>query len=93
MDPRVFYAIAENDIPSFISLVQEDEGILEQRTIGSLNTVLQLASMSVHINLVMEIIKLRPEMAAAQNKKLETPLHEACRKGDIEVVMLLLKMW
>ncbi|KAK3219915.1 hypothetical protein Dsin_013885 [Dipteronia sinensis] len=91
MDPRVFGAIAKNGIPSFIRLVQEDEGILEQRTIGSLNTVLHLASISGHINLVMEIIKLRPEMAAAENKKLETPLHEACRKGNIEVAMLLLK--
>ncbi|KAK1575502.1 hypothetical protein Q3G72_006043 [Acer saccharum] len=91
MDPRVFYAIAGNDIPSFLRLVQEDEGILDQRLIGSLNTVLHLASKYGHINLVREIIKLRPEMAAAENKKLETPLHVACRKGDIEVAMLLLK--
>ncbi|TXG68892.1 hypothetical protein EZV62_003827 [Acer yangbiense] len=91
MDPRVFYAIAGNDIPSFIRLVQEDEGILDQRLIGSLNTVLHLASKYGQVNLVREIIKLRPEMAAAENKKLETPLHVACRKGDIEVAMLLLK--
>ncbi|KAK2654697.1 hypothetical protein Ddye_014553 [Dipteronia dyeriana] len=91
MDPRVFNAIAENDFPSFIRLVQEDEGILDQRLIGSLNTVLHLASKYGHINLVREIIQLRPEMAAAENKKLEIPLHEACRQGDIEVVMLLLK--
>ncbi|KAL5756006.1 hypothetical protein ACOSQ2_020752 [Xanthoceras sorbifolium] len=91
MDRRVFGAIARNDIPTFVSLVQEDEGILEQTTAGSLNTVLHLASMYGHINLVMEIVKLRPEMAAAENKKLETPLHEACRQGDIEIVLLLLK--
>ncbi|KAK1578942.1 hypothetical protein Q3G72_034368 [Acer saccharum] len=91
MDRRVFDAIAENDIPSFIRLVHEDEGILEQRTFGSLNTVLHLASKYGHVNLATEIIKLRPEMAAAENKKLETPLHEACRHGNIEVVMLLLK--
>ncbi|KAK2654694.1 hypothetical protein Ddye_014550 [Dipteronia dyeriana] len=58
---------------------------------GSLNTVSHLASMSGHINLVMEIIKLRPEMTAVENKKLEIPLHVACCQGDIEVVMLLLK--
>ncbi|KAK1571712.1 hypothetical protein Q3G72_021724 [Acer saccharum] len=91
MDRRVFYAIAENDIPSFIRLVHEDEGILEQRTFGSLNTVLHLASKYGHVNLATEIIKLRPEMAAAENKKLETPLHKACRQGNNEVVMLLLK--
>ncbi|KAK0598088.1 hypothetical protein LWI29_031557 [Acer saccharum] len=72
-------------------LVQEDEGILEQRTIGSLNTVLHFASRYGHINLVIEIIKLRPEMTAVENKKLEIPLHVAYRRGDIEVVMLLLK--
>ncbi|KAK0595449.1 hypothetical protein LWI29_006739 [Acer saccharum] len=91
MDARVFYAIAGNYIPSFIRLVQEDEGILDKRLIGSLNTVLHLASKYGQVNLVREIIKLRPEMAAAENKKLETLLHEACRQGDIEVVMLLLK--
>ncbi|KAK3219922.1 hypothetical protein Dsin_013892 [Dipteronia sinensis] len=91
MDRRIFCAIAENDIPSFTRLVQEDDGILEQRTIGSLNTVLHFASKYGHINMVMEIIKLRPEMAAVENKLLEIPLHVACRQGDIEVVMLLLK--
>ncbi|KAK0598767.1 hypothetical protein LWI29_037809 [Acer saccharum] len=92
MDPRFFYAIAGNDIPSFIRLVQEDEGILDQRLFGSLNTVLHLASKYGHINLVREIIKLRPEMAAAENKKLEIPLHTkgTLSNGNLKVVKLLL---
>ncbi|KAK1576180.1 hypothetical protein Q3G72_011591 [Acer saccharum] len=85
MDPRVFGAIAENDIPSFIRLVHEDEGILEQRTFGSLNIVLQYGQ----VNLATEIIKLQPEMAAAENKKLETPLHEARRHGNIESALFI----
>ncbi|XWS11967.1 hypothetical protein CRYUN_Cryun37aG0050200 [Craigia yunnanensis] len=37
----------------------------------------------------MEIIKLRPNLVATVNRKLETPLQEACRVGNAEAVMLL----
>ncbi|KAK9266106.1 hypothetical protein L1049_003452 [Liquidambar formosana] len=92
MDPRLLEAIVRNDTPTFISLVRENEGVLEQRTADSSNTVLHLASKFGHIELVMEIVKLRPDMVAAENKKLETPLHEACRQGKVRVVMPLLEM-
>ncbi|KDO45592.1 hypothetical protein CISIN_1g040043mg, partial [Citrus sinensis] len=44
-----------------------------------------------HIELVTEIIKLCPQLVAAVNEKLETPLHEACRQGNAEISALLLK--
>ncbi|KAK7845321.1 ankyrin repeat-containing protein itn1 [Quercus suber] len=90
MDPRLFEAIAKNDQKSFIDLVQENENFLEQRAGGSKGTVLHLASRFGHIELVMEILKLRP-MVSAENNKLETPLHEACRRGHTEVLKLLLE--
>ena len=90
MDPRLFEAIAKNDQKSFIDLVQENENFLEQRTGGSMGMVLHLASTFGHIELVMEILKLRP-MVSAENNKLETPLHEACRRGHTEVLKLLLE--
>ncbi|KAA8540374.1 hypothetical protein F0562_024707 [Nyssa sinensis] len=91
MDLRLTEAIVRNDTTTFISLVQENESILEQRTANSMNTVLHLASRFGHPELVKEIVKLRPEMAMADNKKLETPLHEACRRGNENVLMLLLQ--
>ncbi|KAF2314502.1 hypothetical protein GH714_027096 [Hevea brasiliensis] len=39
-----------------------------------------------------EIVKLRPEMVAAVNEKMETPLHEACRQGSLEMVKFLVEM-
>lgn len=32
-----------------------------------------------------------PEMVAAENAELETPLHEACREGHLKIVKLLLE--
>ncbi|KAM3747558.1 hypothetical protein ACB098_05G044100 [Castanea mollissima] len=90
MDPRLVEAIAKNDQKSFVDLVQENENFLEQRTGGSKGTVLHLASRFGHIELVIEILKLRP-MVSAENNKLETPLHEACRRGHTEVLKLLLE--
>ncbi|XP_065634403.1 ankyrin repeat-containing protein ITN1 [Quercus suber] len=90
MDPRLLEAIARNDKNTFINLVQENENFLEQRTDGSRSTVLHLATRFGHVKLVMEILKLRP-MVAAENNKLETPLHEACIRGHTEVLKLLLE--
>ncbi|KAJ0008112.1 hypothetical protein Pint_29656 [Pistacia integerrima] len=90
MDQRLFAAIARNDLPSFIRLFQEDEAILEQTT-KSLSTALHFAAKYGHIKLVKEIIGLRPEMTAAENKNLETPLHDACRQGNADVLSFKFK--
>ena len=89
MDPRLLEAIARNDENTFINLVRENENFLEQRTVVP-RAVLHLASRVGHVKLVMEILKLRP-MVAAENNKLETPLHEACSRGHTEVLKLLLE--
>ncbi|KAJ7963053.1 Ankyrin repeat-containing protein [Quillaja saponaria] len=92
MDPRLLEAIRKNDAPSFLSLVEEDEGNLQQKTADSLNTALHLASKFVHLEMVAEIVKLCPDMVAAENKNLETPFHEACRGGNVKVLTLLLEV-
>ncbi|XVF74532.1 hypothetical protein PTKIN_Ptkin13bG0117700 [Pterospermum kingtungense] len=92
MDARLLEAIAGKDVLALTSLVRENEGILEITTANSLNTPLHLAlKFGGNNNLVMEIIKLRPDLVASVNRKLETPLHEACRAGNAEAVMLLLE--
>uniref|UniRef100_A0A7N2LNG0 PGG domain-containing protein n=1 Tax=Quercus lobata TaxID=97700 RepID=A0A7N2LNG0_QUELO len=92
MDSRLLEAIRIKDTPTLISLFQANEGILEQRTTGSLDTALHLASMLGHVDMVSEIVKLCPDLVAAENKKLETPIHEACRQGKAEVLKLLLEV-
>ncbi|XP_050286060.1 ankyrin repeat-containing protein ITN1-like isoform X2 [Quercus robur] len=91
MDSRLLEAIRIKDTPTLISLFQANEGILEQRTTDSLDTALHLASMLGHVDMVSEIVKLCPDLVAAENKKLETPIHEACRLGKAEVLKLLLE--
>ncbi|KAF5466556.1 hypothetical protein F2P56_016473 [Juglans regia] len=90
MDQRLLDAIAKADKRAFMSLVKENEEILEQRTANTLHTVLHLASRFGHLDLVTEIVKLRPDMVTAENSKLETPLHEACPQGNVKVLVLLL---
>ncbi|KAM3699707.1 hypothetical protein ACJW31_05G046300 [Castanea mollissima] len=91
MDSRLLEAIRINDTPTLISLFQANEGILEQRTTDSLDTALHLASKLGHVDMVSEIVKLCPDLVAAENKNLETPIHEACRQGKAEVLKLLLE--
>ncbi|KAJ6963561.1 ankyrin repeat-containing protein ITN1-like [Populus alba x Populus x berolinensis] len=91
MDPALYRAVLSNDIHAFISLVLQNEAILEQRTSTASDTVLHLASKFGLVDLVMEIIKLRPNMVEAENKMLETPLHEACREGKSKIALLLLQ--
>ncbi|XP_048323278.2 ankyrin repeat-containing protein At2g01680 [Ziziphus jujuba] len=90
MDSQLMEAIRSNDVSTFINLFRENEGILEQKSV-CLNTALHYASMFGHIDIVSEIIKLYPDMIAAENKDMETPFYEACRQGNVNVVKLLLE--
>ncbi|XP_050382027.1 ankyrin repeat-containing protein ITN1-like [Argentina anserina] len=83
-------AIKRNDIPSFSQLVKKSKGILEQREADTWNTPLHLVSKFGHADMVSEIVALRPDMVAAENKGRETPVHEACRIGNAEILKLLL---
>lgn len=91
MDPRLFEAIQRDDASAFNSLVQRSGKFLEQREADSGNTVLHLASKFGHLDMVSNIVKLCPEMVAAENKDLETPFHEASRSGNAKVLRLLLE--
>ncbi|GFZ11773.1 ankyrin repeat family protein [Actinidia rufa] len=92
MDQRLFEAICKNDLPTLTSLVQENHHILEQRSAVNLDTVLHLASRFGHTELVREIVSLCPDMVASENKKLETPIHDACRQSCDKVLVLLLEI-
>ncbi|KAL6137584.1 hypothetical protein ACLB2K_062874 [Fragaria x ananassa] len=91
MDPRLIVCISSNNVPEFVDLLHENEGIVLQRTADSFSTVLHLASKLGHIDMVLETIKLCPELVAAENKYLETPVHEACRHGNANILKLLLE--
>ncbi|EEF45878.1 ankyrin repeat-containing protein ITN1 [Ricinus communis] len=92
MDHRLQETILKGDVPTFLSLIQENEDIMSQEVpSGSRNTILHLAARLGHLNLAEEIVKLRPEMVSEVNKKMETPLHEACRQGKMELVKLLVE--
>ncbi|KAK9102364.1 hypothetical protein Sjap_019618 [Stephania japonica] len=94
MDPRLKEAVQRGDTTAFLSLVNQnhDHNIIDQVTLGSMNTVLHIASRFGHLELVHEIVRLRPEMVSSQNHRLETPLHDACREGHLEVAMSLLRV-
>ncbi|KAI4355601.1 hypothetical protein L6164_004358 [Bauhinia variegata] len=92
MDQQLFEAIMKNDTRTFLSLVQEEEGLLLQRTENSFSSALHIACKYGHIEMVSDIIRLCPDMVFAQNKTLETPFHEACRQDNAKVLMLLLEV-
>ncbi|KAK6148829.1 hypothetical protein DH2020_016354 [Rehmannia glutinosa] len=83
--------ILDNDKENFAAIVQQNAGILEERSSESLDTVLHLATQYGRIELVAEILRLCPFMVGAENKKGETPLHEACRLGHDKILMMLLE--
>ncbi|XP_058074268.1 ankyrin repeat-containing protein At5g02620-like [Magnolia sinica] len=91
MDWRLHEAALRGDVLAFTTLIQENKDVLGQTTDESSNTALHIASRFGRTELVAEIIKLRPDMVAAENQKKETPFHEACREGHIEVLMLLME--
>ncbi|KAL1307149.1 hypothetical protein AAHE18_17G011200 [Arachis hypogaea] len=90
MDPNLFDAIRKNDIATFSSLLKENEGILNQKTADSYSTPLHIASKYGCTEMVSEIISMCPDMVCVENKKHETPIHEACRQENAKVLMLLL---
>ncbi|XVF24928.1 hypothetical protein REPUB_Repub13aG0169900 [Reevesia pubescens] len=92
MDPRLRQAIVQNDVSILTILVQENEGILEQRNPSSMSTSLHLALKLGSSALAMEIIKLRPSLALTENRRMETPLHKACCSGNDEAVIQLLEI-
>lgn len=91
MEPSLLEAIRRNDTPTFNSLVQKNEEIVEQREANSMNTVLHLASKYGHVGMVSSIISLRPDMVSAENNDKETPFHEASRVGNVKILKLLLE--
>lgn len=91
MNPGLFEAIARNDTQTFIDLVQNNREPLLQKTEETNNSVLHLAARFGHVELVAYIIKRLPDLVCVGhgNDKGETPLHEACRQGNADVVKLL----
>ncbi|CAJ1955292.1 unnamed protein product [Sphenostylis stenocarpa] len=79
MDPKFYYTVRTNDIATFSSLVNENKEILHQRTADSLSTPLHLASRYGCTEIVSDIVRLCPVMVSAENKILETPIHEVLK--------------
>ncbi|KAF7836478.1 ankyrin repeat-containing protein [Senna tora] len=89
---ELFSAIKANDISKFLSIVEEDEGRLHERTADkSSDTALHVASRYGHAEMVCEILRLWPQMVDALNNNHETPIHECCRNGNLKVLKLLLE--
>lgn len=91
MDRRLREAILKGEVPAFLTLIQEDEHIIDQTIPGSSSNILHIVSRFGHVELAKEIVRLRPELMFEENEKMETPLHEACREGKMEMVRLLVE--
>lgn len=91
MDTNILEAIKRNDIPTFTSLIQKNEKCFDRREAGTNNSILHVASKFGRTDMVSNIVMLRPDMVSAENKDLETPVHEACRIGNEKVLKLLLE--
>ena len=91
MDRRLREAILKGEVPAFLSLIQEDEHIIDQTIPGSSSNILHIVSRFGHVELAKEIVRRRPKLMFEENEKMETPLHEACREGKMEMVKLLVE--
>ncbi|KAF8083489.1 hypothetical protein N665_0770s0011 [Sinapis alba] len=88
----IFNAIIQNDIPSFLELVEERESCLEERNMEQDNsTVLHMAAKHGHGELVSKIIELKPSLIFSRNAHGNTPLHLAALLGDVNTVRTLLE--
>ncbi|RID52148.1 hypothetical protein BRARA_H02768 [Brassica rapa] len=89
----IFHAILQNDLPTFLSLVEERNSSLEERTDKEhLNdTVLHMAAKLGHGELVSKIIDRRPSLVCSVNAEGNTPLHLAALLGDVDMVMQMLE--
>uniref|UniRef100_A0A1D1Y6R9 Ankyrin repeat-containing protein At3g12360 n=1 Tax=Anthurium amnicola TaxID=1678845 RepID=A0A1D1Y6R9_9ARAE len=92
MDRRLHSASLSGDVIAFLELVRDDEQVLTQATLPSLDTALHLAAKYGHAGLVSEILWLEPRLASAENARMEAPVHEACREGHATVVELLVEI-
>ncbi|XP_021749642.1 ankyrin repeat-containing protein At5g02620-like [Chenopodium quinoa] len=92
MNLKLFEAITQNDQLLFKQLLDEEgDSILDERTENSLETTLHLACKHGHAKIVHQIVVLRPDLVKAHNQQKETPLLDACRGGNLEVLETLLE--
>ncbi|KAJ4879114.1 Ankyrin repeat family protein [Raphanus sativus] len=89
----IFHAIFQNDLPAFLSLVEERDSLLEERTEEDHlnNTVLHMAAKLGHGELVSKIIDRRPSLVCSRNAEGNTPLHLTALRGDVDIVMQMLE--
>ncbi|KAF3495217.1 hypothetical protein DY000_02054659 [Brassica cretica] len=89
----IFHAILQNDLPTFLSLVEERNSSLEERTDKEqLNdTVLHMAAKLGHGELVSMIIDRRPSLVCSLNAEGNTPLHLAALLGYIDILVQMLE--
>ncbi|XP_031487866.1 ankyrin repeat-containing protein At5g02620-like [Nymphaea colorata] len=93
MDERLQNASINGNTAALAELMKEEEGrvLLDQVTPGSANTCLHICANYGHAEFAAEVLRLRPELASARNRRSETPLHVACREGKAETARLLLE--
>ncbi|KAJ4876038.1 Ankyrin repeat family protein [Raphanus sativus] len=88
----IFHAILQNEVPAFLSLVEERESWLEERNHEQhSNTVLHMAAKHGRGEFVSKIIELRPSLLYSLNAYGNTPLHLAALLGDVDIVMMMIE--
>ncbi|XXG56409.1 hypothetical protein AAC387_Pa03g3820 [Persea americana] len=90
MQHDLYEACAMGDTVTFSKLHQTDGSVLDQRTAGSQDTPLHIASLFNHKELASVIINLQPNLLMTSNREEETPLHVACRVGGFDIIELVL---
>lgn len=91
MNNELLSVVQSGDVAAFVEFVGEDEeGVAAQTRLPALRQSLFLAAKLGHKGLVSEIVKMEPKLVASQNRRMETPVHEACREGSVEVVEVLM---
>ncbi|KAL0330350.1 UNVERIFIED_CONTAM: hypothetical protein Sradi_5021700 [Sesamum radiatum] len=87
MDRRLHESVTGGDVVALSKLVEQDDSIIRQRVIGSLNTVLHVAARFGHLELAKEIVEKWPEMVSLENAYLPSARSMQRRApGNCEIV-------
>lgn len=92
MEKKLYEAAKEGKVTSLMSLLQEDELILDRCMITSSfrdTTPLHVAAMLGHAEFSFELLRRKPELAGELDSRRSSALHLASARGYTEIVKAL----
>ncbi|KAI6706451.1 hypothetical protein NL676_009413 [Syzygium grande] len=93
MERRLLEAAQKGNIDELNDLIRSNALVLKEMALeGAGHTLLHVACVAGHVDVVRELLKLMPKFVEKVNAVGFSPLHIAAAQGDVEVVRELLRV-